>query len=53
MTHLNRYRLLSSLMTLMAVIPLAAQTTSGIPRLVVNIIVDQLRTDYMEAFSPV
>lgn len=52
MTHLNRYRLLSSLMTLMAVIPLEAQTTSGIPRLVVNIIVDQLRTDYMEAFIP-
>ncbi len=30
----------------------SAQTTPDVPRLVVNIVIDQLRTDYMEAFSP-
>ena len=35
---------------LMALISADAQT-SDVPRLVVNIVVDQLRTDYMEAFS--
>ena len=39
-------------MAIMAVLPLEAQKTPGIPRLVVNIMVDQLRTDYMEAFLP-
>ena len=29
-----------------------AQTASEVSRLVVNIVVDQLRTDYMEAFAP-
>ena len=29
-----------------------AQTTAQQPRLVVHILVDQLRTDYLEAFSP-
>lgn len=29
-----------------------AQTAPEVPRLVVNVIIDQLRTDYMEAFSP-
>lgn len=52
MTNLNRYRILSSLMVIMAVVPLEAQTTPDIPRLVVNIVVDQLRSDYMEAFMP-
>lgn len=29
-----------------------AQTAPDVPRLVVNVVIDQLRTDYMEAFSP-
>lgn len=29
-----------------------AQTAPALPRLVVNVMIDQLRTDYMEAFSP-
>lgn len=29
-----------------------AQTSTSVPRLVVGIMVDQLRTDYLEAFSP-
>jgi predicted AlkP superfamily pyrophosphatase or phosphodiesterase len=29
-----------------------AQSLPAVPRLVVNITIDQLRTDYMEAFSP-
>lgn len=29
-----------------------AQTSAELPRLVVNIVVDQLRTDYLEAFAP-
>lgn len=36
----------------MALMNVEAQNTSELPRLVVNILVDQLRTDYMEAFSP-
>ena len=29
-----------------------AQKAPEVPRLVVNVVIDQLRTDYMEAFSP-
>lgn len=36
----------------MAVVGVEAQTAPEVPRLVVNVIIDQLRTDYMEAFSP-
>ncbi len=31
---------------------LQARTTQGVPRLVVNIAIDQLRSDYIEAFEP-
>ena len=37
---------------MMALASANAQATSGLPRLVVNILVDQLRTDYLEAFAP-
>ena len=36
----------------MALMSVDAQSTPELPRLVVNILVDQLRTDYMEAFAP-
>ena len=47
---MNKSRLLTSLVVLMALMSAEAQA-SDTPRLVVNILVDQLRTDYMEAFS--
>jgi len=31
---------------------LCAQTAPAVPRLVVNVVIDQLRTDYLEAFVP-
>ncbi len=36
----------------MALVGVDAQNAAELPRLVVNILVDQLRTDYMEAFAP-
>lgn len=36
----------------MAMIGVDAQTAPEVPRLVVNIVIDQLRTDYLEAFTP-
>ena len=47
-----RYRLLCSLMTLMTVVGAEAQTATAVPRLVVNVVVDQLRSDYLQAFAP-
>ncbi len=52
MTNLNRYRILTSLMAILAIVPVDAQTAPEVPRLVVNIVVDQLRSDYLEAFMP-
>lgn len=54
MTNLSaqRIRLLTSLLVLMSVAGAEAQTAPEVPRLVVNVVIDQLRTDYMEAFSP-
>lgn len=52
MTNLYRYHILTSLAVILAIIPAEAQTAPEVPRLVVNIVVDQLRSDYMEAFSP-
>lgn len=52
MNNQSKYRLLASLLVLMTMTPIEAQTAPDVPRLVVNIIIDQLRTDYMEAFSP-
>lgn len=48
----KHYRLLTSLMVLFAVAGSEAQTAPEVPRLVVNILIDQLRSDYLEAFSP-
>lgn len=50
--QLTKEHLLCSLIALMAFASTDAQTASPVPRLVVNIVIDQLRTDYMEAFSP-
>ena len=45
-------KILSSLLTVFALSALQAQTNtvSGVPRLVVGITIDQLRSDYLEAF---
>ena len=48
----NRYRVLSSLVAIAIVMGVQAQTAPEVPALVVNIVIDQLRTDYLEAFSP-
>lgn len=48
----NRYRLLSSLIVLLAAAGAGAQEAPAVPSLVVNIIIDQLRSDYMDAFAP-
>lgn len=39
-------------MTLMAAMGAEAQTATAVPRLVVNVVVDQLRSDYLQAFMP-
>ena len=48
----RQYRILTSLALLMSMVTTEAQTAPEVPRLVVNVVIDQLRTDYMEAFSP-
>lgn len=42
---------ITSILTLLTITGLHAQTTPGAPRLVVGLTIDQLRTDYIEAFS--
>lgn len=49
--HNRKYRFLTPLIIVLACTQVSAQTAAPVPRLVVNVIVDQLRTDYMEAFS--
>ena len=51
-TTINKTCLLTSLVALLALSGVEAQAASELPRLVVNILIDQLRTDYMEAFAP-
>lgn len=51
-TPIAHYRLLMTLMAWMSMTAVEAQTASEVPRLVVNIVVDQLRTDYLDAFAP-
>ena len=46
----SRYTLLASLLTLTQFAQ--AQIAPEVPRMVVNILVDQLRSDYLQAFSP-
>ncbi|MCF0196286.1 MAG: alkaline phosphatase family protein, partial [Bacteroidaceae bacterium] len=50
MTTQHRYTLLASLLLLASLAK--AQTVPELPRIVVNIFIDQLRSDYLEAFSP-
>lgn len=49
-----RLPLLMSLLTAMTVLsaPEAQAAGAGVPRVVVNILIDQLRTDYLNAFMP-
>lgn len=47
----KNYRFLTPLFFVLACTQAGAQTASPVPRLVVNVVVDQLRTDYLEAFS--
>ncbi len=57
---MHRYNLLLTLLSIMSVLAseAEAQTTTGgsqgnnVPRAVVNILIDQLRSDYLEAFTP-
>ena len=44
-------RILTSLLTVIALTGLQAQNIPAVPRLVVGLTIDQLRTDYIEAFS--
>ena len=44
-------RILTSLITVFVITGLQAQTAPGAPRLVVGLTIDQLRADYIEAFS--
>ena len=48
----RQHHLLTSLVLLMSIMSAEAQTTSDVPRLVVSVVVDQLRTDYLDAFAP-
>ena len=50
--HIKNYRFLASIIAAWTLAHVEAQTVPPVPRLVVNVIVDQLRSDYMEAFSP-
>lgn len=45
-------KLFTTLAVLLSFCGAEAQTSPALPRLVVNVMIDQLRTDYMEAFSP-
>ena len=48
---MNKNRLLSSLIAVMAVLAADAQNPAA-PKLVVGILIDQLRSDYLQAFMP-
>ncbi len=52
MNNISTYKLFTTLAVLMSFCNAEAQTAPALPRLVVNIMIDQLRSDYMEAFSP-
>ena len=45
-------RFLTTLAVLLSLCGAEAQTAPTLPRLVVNVTIDQLRSDYLEAFSP-
>ena len=48
---LMKGRILTSLLAVMAMASLQAQEVPAVPRLVVGLTIDQLRMDYIEAFS--
>ena len=48
----RRKHTLTLIATIVSILNIEAQVMQQAPRLVVNITIDQLRTDYMEAFSP-
>lgn len=48
----DQTRLLTSLFVLLAVSTVKAQQSTPVPKLVVTIMIDQLRSDYLDAFSP-
>ena len=52
MSNSQLNRLLSSLIVLLAVTGSNAQDAPQVPSLVVNIVIDQLRSDYLDAFTP-
>mgnify|MGYP003557971459 FL=1 len=45
-------RVFSALAVLFSIYGAEAQTAPVLPKLVVNVMIDQLRADYLEAFSP-
>ena len=45
-------RILTSLLVLLALTGAQAQQAAPVPKLVVTVVIDQLRSDYLEAFSP-
>ena len=48
---MKRYKWITSLLALFSVVQLSAQQQVGVPRLVVVITVDQLRSDYLQYFG--
>ncbi len=52
MNPIRNTRFLASLVAVLALASAEAQTSPAVPRLVVGILIDQLRSDYLEAFSP-
>lgn len=52
MNSARNTRILTSLVAALALASAEAQIAPTVPRLVVSILIDQLRTDYMEAFLP-
>lgn len=52
MNPIRNTRFIASLVAALALASAEAQTAPAVPRLVVNILIDQLRSDYLEAFSP-
>lgn len=48
----NRHRFLTSLVALLAVMEMNGQVAPQVPRLVVNVVIDQLRNDCLQAFMP-
>ncbi|MEG1580043.1 MAG: alkaline phosphatase family protein [Bacteroidaceae bacterium] len=49
---MKKGRLISPLLAALAFTNVDAQTATAVPRIVINITIDQLRSDYMEAFMP-